>query len=115
MRFHDYQEEAKRTLNFKPDWHPEYPRKLAVLGLGLAGEAGEVVEHIKKFVGHGHELNREHVKKELGDVLWYLAAVASQCGLRLDDVAAANIAKLRARYPNGFSHDDSRNRKDGEA
>lgn len=115
MNLNDYQREASRTLNRKPlaDCAPEELRlKLAVMGLGLAGESGEVVEHIKKHVGHGHELSREAVRKELGDVLWYLSAVASMLGLTLGEVAEANVAKLRARYPEGFSEKASQERSE---
>ena len=110
MKLSDYQREARRTLTMPAD---PSPLLLAVIGLGLAGEAGEVVELIKKHVGHGHDLDAREVKKELGDVLWYLAGVASLLGLNLDDIAHANIEKLKARYPEGFKHEPSRNRTEG--
>lgn len=72
-------------------------------GLGIAGEAGEVADLIKKVIGHGHDLDREKLKLELGDVLWYVAGLAHLVDLTLDEVAAANVAKLEKRYPNGFS------------
>jgi NTP pyrophosphatase (non-canonical NTP hydrolase) len=75
----------------------------ATFALGLAGEAGEVCELLKKHWGHGHDLDQEKLKKELGDVLWYVAALAAQFQIELEDVAAANVAKLRSRYPQGFS------------
>ena len=84
----------------------------AVLGLGLAGESGEVADHIKKYIGHGHELDREKLKKELGDVLWYVAVLAQQLGFCLGDVMATNIEKLEKRYPNGFNTEDSKLKKD---
>lgn len=64
--------------------------------------AGRVADMVKKATAHGVPLDREKLKKELGDVLWYITAVASDNQLTLEDVAQANIAKLRARYPNGF-------------
>lgn len=76
---------------------------LAIFGLGLTGEAGEVSEIIKKQVGHGHPGDKDKVAKELGDVLWYVAAIATEYGLSLGDIARLNIEKLRARYPEGFS------------
>jgi NTP pyrophosphatase (non-canonical NTP hydrolase) len=85
---------------------------LLVWSLGLAGEAGEFADMMKKHVGHGHPLNRDKAKKELGDVLWYLATLADGLGLRLSDVADSNIEKLRARYPDGFSSERSINRAD---
>lgn len=79
---------------------------------GLTGESGEVADLIKKHFGHGHELDRDKLKKELGDVLWYLARLSAEFGILLSDVADSNIAKLRARYPNGFSEEASKNRKE---
>ena len=113
MNFADYQIAAARTLSRRPlaEYSKgEAEKKLAVMGLGLAGESGEVIEHIKKVVGHGHVIDRELVKKELGDVLWYVAAIATLLDLPLGDVAFANIEKLKARYPKGFSEADSINR-----
>jgi NTP pyrophosphatase (non-canonical NTP hydrolase) len=97
--------------------HPEYlstngRQRMFLLGaLGLTGEAGEVAEHIKKYVFHGHPLDTEFVVKELGDVLWYLAFLADTCGVPLEAVMAQNIAKLEARYPEGhFSVERSQHR-----
>ena len=84
---------------------------LAVLGLGLAGESGEVVDHIKKFAGHGHKLDRNKIKDELGDVLWYVSVISDFIGARLSEVASGNINKLKNRYPEGFSHERSKNRE----
>jgi NTP pyrophosphatase (non-canonical NTP hydrolase) len=83
---------------------------VAVLALGLAGETGEVVEHVKKYLGHGHALDLALVQKELGDVLWYVSALASYLDLDLNTIGEQNIQKLRERYPEGFSHEASRNR-----
>jgi NTP pyrophosphatase (non-canonical NTP hydrolase) len=84
------------------------PGNIACHGLGIAGEAGEVADIIKKTLYHDEPLplithpRREAAREELGDVLWYVAAVASDWGLSLNDVAQGNIDKLRERYPNGF-------------
>ncbi|MDQ5828208.1 MAG: nucleoside triphosphate pyrophosphohydrolase family protein, partial [Chloroflexota bacterium] len=86
--------------------------RLTMTALGLAGEAGECSEAIKKHVFHGHPLDRDAMRDELGDVLWYLAMLADACGLRLDDIAAHNVGKLRARYPAGFSPHASINREE---
>lgn len=97
---------------------------LATWGLGLAGEGGEVLasavevaiatalaaDGIKKVVGHGHELNRDKLVKELGDVLWYVAQTANEIGVPLSVVAKHNTDKLKARYPKGFSTERSVNR-----
>lgn len=74
-----------------------------IWSLGLAGEAGEVADFIKKVYGHGKAFDKEALKKELGDVLWYLSNLADAYGLTLAEVAQANVDKLRARYPNGFT------------
>ena len=98
MSFNDYQQLATRTANQGPD-------KLGQLcnwALGLAGESGEVVELIKKHVYHGKPLNQEDLKKELGDLIWYIANMAYTAGINFQDIADANIQKLKARYPEGF-------------
>lgn len=71
--------------------------------LGLAGEAGEVADLLKKHVHHHKPLDRSALVKELGDVLWYLAFLCEANGLTLEEVASANAEKLRARYPDGFT------------
>ena len=78
--------------------------------LGLTGEAGETADLVKKHLFQGHELDRAKVIKELGDVLWYLVLLANAVDSSLDEVAAANLAKLRARYPDGFDPERSINR-----
>ena len=87
--------------------------QLLVGALGLGGEAGEVLELIKKHFYHGKDLPAEELLLELGDVLWYVAYTADAIGLTLEDVAKANNAKLRARYPNGFSVEAARAKPDG--
>lgn len=84
----------------------------AVFGLGVAGESWEVADLIKKEVGHGHPADPVKMKKELGDVLWYVAALCTQYGFAMADVAAANIRKIQERYPNGFSPEASLKRVD---
>lgn len=106
MSFGDYQKEAMVTAPADDT----LKTALAVRGLGLAGEVGEVVEHIKKFLGHGHALDVQKVEKELGDVLWYVATLAAALDVPMDRIARKNIDKLRARYPEGFTHEASRNR-----
>jgi NTP pyrophosphatase (non-canonical NTP hydrolase) len=105
----EYQKEAMRTAAM----NDSLTVRVAVLALGLTGEAGEVAEHIKKWLGHGHGLDMDKVRKELGDVLWYVATLSATLNIQLDEVAAANVVKLRARYPEGFSSEASRNRKEG--
>lgn len=70
--------------------------------LGLTSEAGEIADDLRKHLFQGHELDLEHMKNDLGDVAWYLAAAADAIGVKLSDVFDANIEKLAKRYPNGF-------------
>ena len=107
MTGNDYQELAMRTAN-------EECKKLTNVGLGLAGESGECADIIKKHVHHGHELDKEHLKKELGDVCWYIALGCELIGCSMDDVMQMNIDKLKARYPNGFDAHRSKNRANGD-
>lgn len=102
-----FQEAALRT------WEPVDggAGDLAYLALGLIGESGEVAEHIKKHFRHGHDLDEVHLQEELGDVLWYVAVLADILGADLGRVASSNVAKLRARYPEGFSEKRSRERE----
>lgn len=107
--FNKYQSDVMRTAATSKDPTLQF----AVLGLGISGEAGEVSDIIKKVVGHGHELTpelKQKLSKELGDVLWYVAALADHLGFDLSSVANANIEKLKARYPNGFERERSINR-----
>ena len=93
--------------NCAMDFHVPDPVRLAAYGLGIAGESGECADIIKKHIGHGHPLNVEKLKLELGDVLWYVAALAHLIDMPLSEIAQANLDKLRKRYPNGFSTEAS--------
>lgn len=103
MNLNEYQELSSRTAN-----HHDY--ELTNYGLGLTGEAGEVVEIIKKSQFHGHDIDLTEMEKELGDVLWYVSQIARVSGLSLEEIATKNILKLKKRYPEGFSVEDSINR-----
>lgn len=107
MTFDEYQQHAMRTAGKQETEN----LSLCMAAMGLAGEAGETCDLIKKMVFHGHPMDREKVKKEIGDVLWYAAVLAERCGWKLSDVADANVAKLMARYPAGFDPVLSQNRK----
>lgn len=98
MTMTEYQLAVERTL--KSDHDPAMKR-LAVT-LGLCGEAGEVAEIVKKRYLHGRPMDVAKLAEELGDVLWYVAGVASSYGIELSDVAEFNIDKLKQRYPDGF-------------
>lgn len=116
----DYQNEVLRTLANPEqreiadsiDLSADNVMLLTVFALGVTGEAGEVADAVKKVIGHGHPLNRAAIIKELGDVLWYVAAISHVLGSSLDEVAAGNVTKLRARFPEGFSSAASRARAD---
>ncbi len=99
MNMDDYQALAATTANQDLD----KGQLLANMALGLAGEAGEAADLIKKHLFHGHPLNEERLVKELGDVLWYVAMMARALGRPLGEVAEINVAKLKERYPEGFS------------
>lgn len=82
--------------------------------LGLAGEVGELNDMIKKWVFHEKELDETHLKKELGDVMWYVAMMCQSMGWELDDVLQMNIDKLIARYPEGFDVERANHRQAGD-
>lgn len=105
MTLDDYQKLAARTIN------PEQSHRdnLANFALGL-WEAGEAGNHIKKHLYHGHDLDPDYMKDELGDLLWYIAGLASTMGMSLDEVAQGNVDKLRGRYPEGWDNMRSINR-----
>lgn len=78
--------------------------------MGLAGEAGECIDYVKKAIFHKHDFNATELAKELGDIMWYVAMCCNAIGISLDDVMQGNIEKLKRRYPNGFNEHDSQNR-----
>ena len=82
--------------------------------LGLAGESGEFLDMIKKWIFHGKPLDEEHAKKEAGDVCWYIAMICHSFGWNLDEIMRMNVDKLKARYPEGFSTELSNHRKEGD-
>ena len=98
MTINEYQKLAMTTLN------PALSDKDVLINgvMGLCGESGEAIDIVKKWLAQGHELDKEKLAKELGDICWYLAETATALGLSLEDIMAANIEKLRKRYPEGF-------------
>ena len=82
--------------------------------LGLCGESGEVADLLKKHRFQGHDLDIEHIAKELGDIAWYLAVGAYAIGFDLEEILKMNVDKLKARYPNGFSADRSLHRAEND-
>lgn len=112
MTFNEYQQEAMRTASCEMNTNIN---PLLLNGvMGLNGEAGEALDIAKKYMFQGHPLDIEHIVKELSDCAWYLATAAYGCGYPLEEVISANVKKLRARYPDGFSAEKSLHRADGD-
>jgi len=105
----EYQRLASRTIN--RDLHFLEVRKHAKYG--MVSEIGELCGIFQKRY-QGHKVEPEHIKKELGDLLWFVAEYCTANGWNLDDIMALNIEKLRARYPEGFDADHSLHRAEGD-
>ena len=103
MTVNEYQKEALATLN------PALSKKDVLINgvMGLCGESGEAIDIVKKWLAQGHELDRQKLAKELGDIAWYLAETAYALDLPLEDVFQGNLDKLRKRYPQGFDSHNS--------
>lgn len=115
MNASEYQKLAARTLIDAPQFEIGDNDTMILWNvIGLAGEAGEVCDLVKKGILHQHGLDVPKLAEELGDLSWYLAATCTKLGLDLGDVMAANIDKLRRRYPEGYSSEDSKKRVDVE-
>ena len=108
MTVNEYQKLAMTTLN------PELNKKDVLINgvMGLCGESGEAIDIVKKPLAQGHDLDREGLIKELGDIAWYLAETATALDVSLEEVLERNIEKLRKRYPEGFDTEKSRSRRD---
>ena len=114
LSLNQYQNAAARTLMSEPGFELQAPEIMICWNaLGLVGESGELADMIKKMFFHLHGCGpdeREKIKKELGDVLWYLSALCRDFGFILEEIAKANIKKLQQRYPDGYSSEASINR-----
>lgn len=110
MRVNEYQKAAMATLN------PALDKKDVLVNsvMGLCGESGEAIDIVKKWMMQGHELDKDHLIKELGDVAWYLAEAATALDVPLETVLQGNLDKLRQRFPNGFDTDASVHRKEDD-
>ena len=108
MNANEYQKLAQRTSN------KELTKGEHLLNgaLGLCGEAGEVADSVKKAYMQGHDIDREHIAEELGDVCWYIAEAAAAIGYDMDTIMQMNIDKLRKRYPEGFDPERSIHREE---
>lgn len=109
MTLNEYQELAARTISRSLGQNALENHALH----GMVSEIGELHGLYQK-VYQGHSIDLEHRKKELGDLLWFVAEYCTVMGWDLDDVAKLNIDKLRKRYPDGFSEDRSLHREEGD-
>lgn len=107
MNINDYQKEAMRTLN------PELNKKDILINsvMGLCGESGEAIDIVKKWLMQGHDLDKDYLIKELGDIAWYLAEAATALDVPLDTILEGNLDKLHKRYPDVFNTSASINRQ----
>jgi NTP pyrophosphatase (non-canonical NTP hydrolase) len=107
MTLDEYQKAATRTINAKLS----EGERLLDAAAGLAEESGEILGIVRKHVFQAHPLARDRLQTELGDALWCLTITAQSVGMSLEQVAAANAAKLRVRYPEGYSDAASKERR----
>jgi len=109
MNFEEYQKVSRETAVY-----PDKGDNFIYPVLGLAGESGEVAEKIKKVLRDNNGIidkeRKEKIEKELGDVLWYLAQIATELGLSLDEIASNNIQKLKSRKKRNKLHGSGDNR-----
>ena len=110
MTINEYQKLAMTTLN------PELSKKDVLINsvMGLCGESGEAIDIVKKWLAQGHELDKDRLRKELGDIAWYLAEAATALELPLEEILQENIEKLKKRYPEGFEVEKSIKRSKGD-
>lgn len=115
----EYQSLARRTaptpfenveVGERLEWMPE----LYHAQLGIASEAGELADALKKHIAYNRQLDLTNLREELGDIMWYVALGASAIGASLEDLMEENIQKLRLRYPEKFTEKDALERKDKE-
>ena len=112
MTLNEYQTEAMRTASGVTAASDE---NLMLNGaMGLNGEAGECIDIVKKYFFQGHDMDKDKLVKELGDVCWYLAISAEALGVTLEEVMQRNVDKLLERYPDGFDPEKSVHRKQGD-
>ena len=115
MTPNEYQRNAMRTAS---GISTSCPENLLLQGvMGMSGESGEALDIVKKVMFQGHELNKatkEHLIRELGDVLWYVATTAEALNVPLETVMQVNIDKLRTRYPMAYDAERSQHREEDD-
>ena len=103
MTANEYQKLAARTLLNEPDFQiTDQQVMVSWNALGLVGEASEVAEIVKKGIYHQRGIDQESLKKELGDILWYLSALCTSFDWSLEEIMTLNIDKLKERFPDGY-------------
>lgn len=107
MNLREYQVKSKRTLNKELTQE----QVLSNMLLGIIGETGEVADIVKKALYQGHKLDIEHIKEELGDIMFYMINLCNALDLELEEIIEGNYNKLLKRYPQGFSSERSVNRE----
>ena len=93
------------------------PERILTAAIGISAEGGEFAEIVKKSIFQGKPMDDDaqyHMKRELGDIMWYITQACIALGISLEDVIDTNIQKLEARYPDGFEAFRSENRKEGD-
>ena len=114
MKTNDHRSSQRlMEFSFKPNQRYDMAQ-LFNATLGLSGEVGEFNDAIKKMIFHEQGFNEEHLKKELGDILWYVALICDTFEWEMGDIMRRNIDKLVKRYPEGFSTEKSNNRKEDD-
>lgn len=123
MTANEYQELAMRTNDGKATKRLtgklETPSKYDIgsvlnAALGLSGEVGEFNDILKKWIFHQKDIDIDHAKKELGDIMWYVAMMCHSFGWELDDILQMNVDKLKSRYPDGFDVNLANHRKEND-
>jgi len=103
MNLKEYQETCKKTSEkFETD-----EKEILTWGLGVAGEAGDVAGCIKKTFSHNND-QKEGIRENLGDTMWYIAMICNFFNWDMDKVLEENVKKLKKRYPNGFTFEDAK-------
>lgn len=114
----NYREEMIQRLVDIEKTYGLNPSLLMTAAIGLSSESGEFIEIVKKAVFQGKPLDKDvqfHLKRELGDIMWYVANACRALDLTLDDIISENVDKLKSRYPGGeFDVHYSENRKEGD-
>ncbi len=110
LTINNYQKLAMYTANKEMLKNPDESIINGILG--LLGESGEIADYIKKVKYQGHKFDKEIIIKELGDVCWYIALIATSLNYDLETIMQLNINKLKARYPNGFEVEKSIKREE---